>query len=460
MGKAIGLPQLVEKSNWRGYAKATEKNIRVSLNQGFSVINFLIEWKDAKQLFTTYLFKEGWAEKVRSYLTKMGKLTPGSYARAIASARLEHEFGTKQFIQDSHTLITILVGWKKYAERIIGEAGIKKTYRNVSLKIPVPEKTQVFSVPIFGMIDSRIRVTTSCPDGIQVNSSLSYSYDVPVMAGVLDRIGQMCDALGINITDSSIAWNAIPFSFVVDWFLNIGEYLHEQRTDWVDIDVTVDDYCRSAKVVTNREVVWLFRSSLSEGSVSVEKTLMIQTDTYFVRERDTPNLDINNVEMPKKGWSRARIQNATALIVQRVPTTNSGHLDAAYANALRRVKLAKKLIENDKRFYEKNFKEFKRILRKTHRKAKRLKALTTYRFNRNVRYWTSPKGVRFVADFWYDSMYGPSWDQGIPIERSDPILYRKYRLAKERHRNSAVRNFNKVAAAFCRVTSRLPRLPI
>jgi hypothetical protein len=54
------------------------------------------------------------------------------------------------------------------------------------------------------------------------------------------------DLLGLNL-DPAIIWNAIPYSFVVDWFVNVGDYLHSLRIDAYKVELLMSDYCHSVR---------------------------------------------------------------------------------------------------------------------------------------------------------------------------------------------------------------------
>lgn len=40
------------------------------------------------------------------------------------------------------------------------------------------------------------------------------------------------DTLGLNLSPTVI-WNAIPYSFVVDWFANVGDCLKQYDSNWL-----------------------------------------------------------------------------------------------------------------------------------------------------------------------------------------------------------------------------------
>lgn len=43
------------------------------------------------------------------------------------------------------------------------------------------------------------------------------------------------------------AWELLPFSFVVDWFVSVGPWLDQFDKDWLDVQICCYDFCRSLK---------------------------------------------------------------------------------------------------------------------------------------------------------------------------------------------------------------------
>jgi len=70
----------------------------------------------------------------------------------------------------------------------------------------------------------------------------------------------LLDSLGVNF-DPQIIWNAIPWSFVIDWFANVGEYLGRFKEGLMDPQTTIIQYLWSIK--RERRI----RLALSDGSL-------------------------------------------------------------------------------------------------------------------------------------------------------------------------------------------------
>lgn len=63
----------------------------------------------------------------------------------------------------------------------------------------------------------------------------------------------LLDALGVNL-DPSIIWNAIPWSFVVDWVSNIGSWLGRRKVMNMEPQINISRYQWSMKTTRRTEV--------------------------------------------------------------------------------------------------------------------------------------------------------------------------------------------------------------
>jgi len=63
----------------------------------------------------------------------------------------------------------------------------------------------------------------------------------------------LLDTLGVK-PDPSIIWNAIPFTFLIDWVIDVGGFLRRFSTDNLGLKTVVHDFCSSHKSVTTRSI--------------------------------------------------------------------------------------------------------------------------------------------------------------------------------------------------------------
>jgi hypothetical protein len=333
-------PNLLKIPDWKGhplwfhrfdghlnYAYA----LKPSLNTGFSLLNFLLQWKDVVHIFEHYLAK-GAMRKTFNKIMKEFWHSPSAGAREIANQRLEWEYGTKQFFQDLHHIMSIMTTWKQIADEFIHNAG-KARYITRAIRGPgtppwfdpsifVPWKPFGASDGTDGKNGLRYQKEVS----IESHLSVVYSYNTPAMSGFLSRLAQLSDSFGVSL-DASIIWDAIPFSFVVDWFTNVGEWLHRQRKDLYNMEVTYREYGLSAKFSVAQSVVLYAHGPYVGQFPDYQSQVFVGGTTFVHYERnlvDLPSSALPTAFDNPNRWTVHRILNATALCLQRF-LKHSGH---------------------------------------------------------------------------------------------------------------------------------------
>lgn len=123
---------------------------------------------------------------------------------------------------------------------------------------------------------------------------------------VRDPNAFLANQLGL-VNPASIAWELVPFSFVVDWFGNVGKFLNS-FTDFVGLDVTGATTTTFYQLMSHRTASnWIFgppTSGVTGNAVSVKRVLGISR----------PSL---HFEIPK-GFSPSRALTAISLLLQQM----------------------------------------------------------------------------------------------------------------------------------------------
>jgi hypothetical protein len=77
------------------------------------------------------------------------------------------------------------------------------------------------------------------------HASMRFHYDLSGLSDLELASRAWAQALGLD-KPLRIAWNAIPLSFIVDWFVDVGRWLGS-LTDGSVIPIVVEDFCASTK---------------------------------------------------------------------------------------------------------------------------------------------------------------------------------------------------------------------
>lgn len=195
----------------------------------FSIANTIIEIKDIFRLKNLLDFK-------------------GSIAHNVSDKHLGISFGLLPLIGDIKALYDILFNLKTKIEEWNRKAASGKVYRarhkfKWSEHDDYPSFTQASALSLWGRTLGTGILKGTAYDVYRSNINIYYKA-LPVNPDQYDAIRKRL--LGLD-DPATIAWNAVPFSFVVDWFINIGSIIESLDANAALIQVQVIDACLSYK---------------------------------------------------------------------------------------------------------------------------------------------------------------------------------------------------------------------
>lgn len=296
-GSILGTEQLVRKSdNWyylyqkpqkyacdaKGVVLGTVKglsnypNYLVSvgdelacINKAFQVIrpdltslsvpNFLLELTDIKSLWLS-------AKKNWSLLNKLRLENINAYRKylllkkvpmQVIEDQIAYKFGLKPIVGDLKAMLDVIMNIQKKLEDFESKCGTI-----------IKGDTSVFNASAGGSgnldypaVGSKINYQWSCTQ--KVRGYIAYSPQFPAVWNGYDRIIRVyMDALGFEL-NPRIIWDAIPFTFVLDWFFGIGSWLDRFKIDALELPISLVD-C-SLQIKTELKVDWFWQRGGSDG---------------------------------------------------------------------------------------------------------------------------------------------------------------------------------------------------
>jgi len=108
-------------------------------------------------------------------------------------------------------------------------------------------------------------------------ATIEYSYTIPEMSEGEYALNALWDRLGFNMNPALI-WKAIPWTFVVDWVVNVSELLDQFKLRAIQPKTRIRQFCCSHHVV--RDITTYFSSGISATSGNAELTLSYHADAY------------------------------------------------------------------------------------------------------------------------------------------------------------------------------------
>lgn len=204
---------------------------------------------------------------------------------------LNYNFGWKPFINDVRNTIKAMDTAHRRLFRFVNNAGKSET-RHVSDELESDSSSEMVC-PLVTAYSIKKKWTWKATQ----SSTFHYSYTLPKYGDGEFEWRSFLDSFGLNVNPSTI-WAVIPWSFVVDWFVNIGDYLKSNETDWIQPYLQFMQACCSIDVSGTEE--WFGKRNADGNWYSIGKVNV----TYYRRAVGLPtfqwqtlNLDADKIRL-------------------------------------------------------------------------------------------------------------------------------------------------------------------
>lgn len=218
---------------------------------------------------------------VRGILATLGKVVtpknwhPRQVSRGAASAFLELHFGWEPLVKDIHAAVNVL------------QCPLKASHI----------KAKGRGVPIQSSYSSGVirhaKVVGTCKGFVSAQVE------------VVDPNLWLANSLGL-INPATVVWELIPFSFVVDWFVNVGQFL-SQFSDTVGLKIT--NPCYGWKTTITHDL------KAQEYWYPYPGIMLTSTGVHYRRIVGLPS--VNLVTKTYRGISVTRGATAISLLIQQ-----------------------------------------------------------------------------------------------------------------------------------------------
>jgi hypothetical protein len=115
-------------------------------------------------------------------------------------------------------------------------------------------------------------------------ATMRYTYAMPGLDKEDAVLRGYLDAFGFK-WDPSIIWNAIPFTFILDWVADVGNYLRQFSVDNLQTQLFIEDFSSSVKALETCE--HRFRVRRTTPSPLLENSVIIGTEDRLTYHRRT-----------------------------------------------------------------------------------------------------------------------------------------------------------------------------
>jgi hypothetical protein len=301
--------------NSQGQTKANLglKELRNPLDSGFSLPTFVRESRELVGLFKHVV---SYKKQLKRLGRQFRRKSLREIAAIIGNEHLVWAFGILPLISDIQSIFKMLTGWSAVLRDLY--YGKRRTYRYV-LDFAVDPA-------LIGLGDQyplNVETEIGRYKGVGGAWSVKYTYSAYYAAYLrfdlraddiihtqIGRFLALLDYWGVQ-ADPGIIYDAIPFSFVVDWFTDLGDRIHDLEHDLVGVNMTVYEGAHHIRGMLSRQ--WYYDSPQA-GT----KTLQYgDSFTTFVRRHYLPPHPPNKSALKRLGIDKLLL--AASLISTRRP---------------------------------------------------------------------------------------------------------------------------------------------
>jgi len=298
-----------------------------------SLINSVIELKDFRGLFRSALskitnFRRTFRGALNKPLRQLVRSVPGGY--------LQYMFNLRPLISDISGIYRSVASVEKRLNDLVtreGRVRLQHFQCNLTEDDRIRVETRKFwmgytwaydpatgwydgQFPIYTNVDNEQTIVT---DPATFHAQIQYNYNYTDYQREHARVLALLDALGVNF-NAAIIWNAIPWSFVVDWVLGVGRYLDKNKVGLMDPQINILQYLWSVKRQRKRHIrshltsnVYYSGTGRTDQYPPVSIMQPVVTETSYRRQVGLPG----SSSIQSSGLSSTEFSLGAALVLAR-----------------------------------------------------------------------------------------------------------------------------------------------
>jgi hypothetical protein len=325
----LGLPPLYDPSlqgtafvaapsNLADLKTASLRKMLPDLKSELSLLNSLIELKDFKSLphtieavsHFTYIGARSIAQYLRFLRHATGK------TRTLADAYLQLKFNLQPLVSDVNGIFRSLSNLEKRLNALLTSAARPQhkhfayTWKEFEDADETSDPYQWDQYPyLYGSNFTHRRTNYE-----STKFHAEVEYNVTFLGYQIEhaRLLFLLDSLGIN-GNPSIIWNAIPWSFVIDWLVGVSAFLNRFKVSNMEPEVNIRQYLWSVKRV--RRCSFEKTLGVSWPFIPVLKRVPCYTTNETAYRREVDSLTTGSITL--SGLSPTEFSLGAALVLAR-----------------------------------------------------------------------------------------------------------------------------------------------
>jgi hypothetical protein len=318
-GNTWGNPTIAVPStyDWSTFSYNAVKNMRPNLNKsGLLLLNFMSELREgARRKADRTRARNEKAQRESAKQSKFSEESQKRHQRNIAQTRLKGrtfgaavsgairaaskfnlfwQFAVQPTINDVRDILDKIKNLEKEIQKLIRESNKIQTRHytcpipdRITLPADIVRANVAFSSdqPGWGM-----REETRWIQSPRYTAVMRFNYDSSALQGLLGALRSRLNAFGVDALLSSV-WEAVPFSFVVDWFINVGDIIESLEGHLNQpLPIVILDFSHSVKYSYSTRLIH------NQGQLGTTHTrmsgilLMERSVTRYIRRAEAPCL--------------------------------------------------------------------------------------------------------------------------------------------------------------------------
>jgi hypothetical protein len=224
------------------------KTMLPTIKAELSLVNSLIELRDFKSLSHTLEFA-----KSVTRIKEIGRRTLQHILKGAADVHLQSAFNILPLLSDISGFRTALSRTERQVNDLITRSGRLQT-RHFRWAWREHDDTSDISeafwpISLSDVINQRVNYylkRQAIHESSLFHAQIQYNYNFTGYQVVHAQLLGLLDSLGVNF-NPQIIWNAIPWSFVVDWVASVGRFLDQFKVLNLEPKINIRRYLWSVK---------------------------------------------------------------------------------------------------------------------------------------------------------------------------------------------------------------------
>lgn len=296
------------------------------IRPSLSLVNSILELKDVKSMARQFVNLDRSCRRFQNVLKdrcpwyrrdRLRRMfTLRNITRSAASGWLSWSFAYMPMVSDMIGVIRAMADTREQVRKLLADEG--------------KEKVQHFAAPLFYLYrDADQSYTTNFTNpGVKgqarccryvryVNpmfrAAIRYRYTIPGWAKADASLRGLLDGFGVNL-NPAIVWNAIPYSFMLDWVLGVGRWLDQFKVRNLEPKTHITRYCISYRVKREIRTTFQVVNDAYFGTNCGEVPVNSASEDAYVRMPMVPDL-LRSIT--SSGLSSREFSLASALAITR-----------------------------------------------------------------------------------------------------------------------------------------------